>query len=214
MKHSTYIFDFDGTLVDSMPYWSQKMINTLEREKIKYPKDIIKIITPLGDIGTAKYFKEELNIKMSIEEMLEEMDKFALPKYRDSILLKDGVYNYLVMLKKNKLSLNVLTASPHKMLDPCLKRNGIYDFFDNIWSCDDFGMTKSDTRIYKEAVKRIGVKESDTVFFDDNIGAISTASQAGLYTVGVYDKSGEDFAENLKEQCDVYIKSFIGADLM
>ncbi|MBO5890651.1 MAG: HAD family phosphatase, partial [Alistipes sp.] len=122
MKHSTYIFDFDGTLVDSMPYWSQKMINILEREKIKYPKDIIKIITPLGDVGTAKYFKEEFNVNMSIEEMLEEMDEFALPKYRDAILLKDGVYDYLVMLKKNNLSLNVLTASPHKMLDPCLKR--------------------------------------------------------------------------------------------
>ena len=36
MKHSTYIFDFDGTLVDSMPCWSQKMINILEKNNIEY----------------------------------------------------------------------------------------------------------------------------------------------------------------------------------
>ncbi len=208
MKHSTYIFDFDGTLVDSMPDWSQKMINILEKNNVEYPDDIIKIITPLGDLGTAKYFKEVLGVNLTIEEMIKEMDEYALPKYRDTIILKDGVMDYLKMLKENNCSLNVLTASPHKMLDPCLKRNGIYDLFDNVWSCDDFKMTKSDTRIYKEAVAKIGVKESDAVFFDDNIGAVKTAAEAGLYTVAVYDKSGEDFTDELKAVADLYIKSF------
>lgn len=207
MKHLAYIFDFDGTLVDSMPCWAQKMINILEKNNISYPDDIIKTITPLGDMGTAKYFKEVLNIKLSIEDMLNLMDDYALPKYRDSIILKDGVLDYLKSL--NNCSLNVLTASPHKMLDPCLKRNGIYDLFDNVWSCDDFNTTKSDINIYKNAVKRIGVKEEEAVFFDDNIVAINTAKQAGLYTVGVFDESGKDFEEQLKSASDMYIQSFV-----
>ena len=212
LKHFNYIFDFDGTLVDSMPCWSQKMINILEKNSIEYPEDIIKIITPLGDIGTARYFKEVLKVDLSIEDMIAQMDEYALPKYRDSIVLKDGVADYLKMLKSNKCSLNVLTASPHKMLDPCLKRNGIYDLFDNVWSCDDFGTTKSDVNIYKSAVKLIGAKVSETVFFDDNIGAVETASKAGLYTVGVFDKSGRDFANQLKEISDVYIETFSGLE--
>lgn len=212
MKHTAYIFDFDGTLVNSMPYWSQKMINILEKEGVDYPEDIIKIITPLGDLGTAKYFKEELKVNLSIEEMIAMMDEFALPKYRDIIELKAGVLDYLKMLKANNCSLNVLTASPHKMLDPCLKRNGIYDLFDNIWSCEDFKMTKSEPEIYKQAVRKIGTTEKDTAFFDDNIGAVKTAAQAGLYTVGVYDKSGEDFTAELKEVADLYIESFVNLE--
>ncbi len=212
MKHSTYIFDFDGTLVDSMPCWSQKMINILEKNNIEYPSDIIKIITPLGDWGTAKYFKEVLNVKLSIDEMLIRMDEYALPKYRDEITLKNGVAQYLSMLKSRGCSLNVLTASPHKMLDPCLKRNGIYELFDNVWSCDDFNTTKSDVGIYKHAVEKIGAKKCDTVFFDDNPVAVKTASQAGLYTVGVYDESGRDFVGQLKENSDLYIESFEGME--
>lgn len=66
--------------------------------------------------------------------------------------------------------------------------------------------------IFLEVVQ---MKHSTYIFdFDDNIGAISTASQAGLYTVGVYDKSGEDFADKLKELSDAYIKSFVGARLI
>ena len=207
-KHLAYIFDFDGTLVDSMSYWSQKMLEILNREQVTYPEDIIKIITPLGDIGTAKYFKDVLGVKLSIEQILKEMDECALPKYRDEIVLKEGVYDCLNMLKKVGVSLNVLTASPHKLLDPCLKRNGIYDLFDNIWSCDDFNTTKSDVKIYKQVVDKIGVKADEAVFFDDNIKAVKTAAEAGLFTVGVYDESGEDFKEELKEVADLYIESF------
>ena len=46
------IFDFDGTLVDSMPYWSQKMISILEKYKVDYPKDIIKILLKLNLFDT------------------------------------------------------------------------------------------------------------------------------------------------------------------
>jgi len=31
MIHTAYIFDFDGTLVDSMPYWSEKVLNILKK---------------------------------------------------------------------------------------------------------------------------------------------------------------------------------------
>lgn len=205
LPHSTYIFDFDGTLVDSMPYWSEKMLNILINNDINYPTDIIKRITPLGDVGTAKFFKNELGVKLSIEEMIKQMDDFALPKYREIITLKPGVLDFLHALKKQNCSLNVLTASPHKMVDVCLERNGVFDLFDNVWTCEDFNMTKSEPQIYIEAVGRVGSKICDTAFFDDNINAVKAAKAAGLFTVGVYDESGKDFSEQMKQNCDLYL---------
>ena len=210
MRHTAYIFDFDGTLVDSMPYWSEKMLNILKKNNIEYSSDIIKRIATLGDLGTAKYFQEILGVKLSVNEMIEQMEAYALPKYRDVITLKAGVLDYLHLLKENNCSIHVLTASPHKMLDVCLRRNGIFKLFDNVWSCDDFGTTKTDVNIYVQAVKRIGVNIGEAVFFDDNINAVKTAAKAGLFTVGVYDKSGEEYTEKLKEISDLYINSFVG----
>lgn len=208
MNPTAYLFDFDGTLVDSMPTWSAKMLNILEKNRIAYPSDIIKQITPLGDLGTAMYFREKLGVRLSVEEMQEQMDAYALPRYRDTIVLKEGVRDYLLRLKARGSSLNVLTASPHRMLDPCLRRNGIWDLFDNIWSCDDFGTTKSDPQIYVEAVGRIGSEIGSTVFFDDNLLAVQTAARAGLRTVAVFDASGADFRTELTRIADRYIDSF------
>lgn len=203
-----HIFDFDGTLVDSMPCWSEKMRNILEEEGVAYPADIIKIITPLGDAGTAKYFREALGVQLSDEEMYARMDAYALPRYRDEILLKKAVWAYLNKLKEEGCNLHVLTASPHKMVDPCLKRNGVYALFDNVWSCEDFGTTKSDPNIYRRAAERIGVGVAEAVFYDDNLLAVQTAAKAGMQTVGVYDATGEDFADQLMQCAGRYIRSF------
>jgi len=202
------LFDFDGTLVDSMPHWSQKMLNILIHCGVDYPSDIIKRITPLGDLGTAKYFREELGVPLSIDEMIAMMDAYALPRYRDEIIAKPGVIAYLQRLRAAGYSLNVLTASPHKMLDPCLKRIGIYDMFDNVWSCDDFATTKSDPAIYVRAAEQIGVGVGEVAFYDDNIGALRTAAAAGMYTVGVYDPTAEDFTAQMKALADRYVYSF------
>ncbi len=214
MNRSVYIFDFDGTLVDSMPYWSEKMLNILRTTNTPYPADVIKHITTLGDAGTAKYFRDDLHVPLTIDEMYKMMDDYALPMYRDVIGLKEGVREYLTMLRENGCSLHVLTASPHKMVDPCLKRLGITGWFGNIWSTDDFGMPKSNPEIYREAVRRIGADIADAVFFDDNINAVKTARTAGLYTVGVYDATGEDFAEEMKTAANRYFSTFAGAPLL
>jgi beta-phosphoglucomutase-like phosphatase (HAD superfamily) len=68
-----YLFDFDGTLVDSMPTFVNSMLRILDESGIKYDENIIKIITPLGVAGTANYYKE-LGVKGSTEDIIMKME--------------------------------------------------------------------------------------------------------------------------------------------
>lgn len=204
----TYIFDFDGTLANSMPYFTEAMLAILERNNIAYSKDIIKIITPLGYEGTAKYYIKELGLDYTVEGLIKEMHNDLYPIYRDRIVLKPHVAEYLHALKKEGHSLNVLTASPYRMVAPVLKREMVYDLFDNVWSCEDFGMTKGQPEIYLAAVERVGGNIEDTVFFDDNVEALRTATKAGLFTVGVYDDASADYIEELKKVSNKFVYDF------
>lgn len=208
MRFSKFIFDFDGTLVDSMPTWTEKMLRILKREGVEYSSELVNTITPLGDKGTAIYFKNVLGVKSSVEDMLSQMDSYAHPKYENTIILKPGIMEYLKLLKKHKHSLCVLTASPHGVVELCLERNGVIDLFDHIWCCDDFGKAKNDPRIYSEVTLELGVEPSETVLFDDNINAIRAASESGVYTVGVYDESSKLLKSKIAEMADMYIDSF------
>ena len=203
----TYLFDFDGTLVDSMPTFVSAMLRILDENSISYDKDIVKIITPLGLIGTAEYFVE-LGINKPKGEIILLMKEYMAEAYFYHIPAKNNVIPVLRELKKKGCNLNVLTASPHITLDACLKRLGIYDLFTNVWSCDDFHTTKADPDIYRMAAEQIGESIENILFLDDNFNADKTAKSAGMLVCGVYDDSSKDYVDDIKGIADYYIYDF------
>ena len=167
---NTYLFDFDGTLVDSMPTYVNAMLRILDENGITNGDDILKIITPLGVLGTADYYIK-MGLKLPKDEIIDLMKRYMAEEYFYNIPAKKNVISVLRQLKENGANLNVLTASPHITLDACLKRLGIYDLFTNVWSCDDFNTTKADPNIYVMAAKEIGDKVVNVLFLDDNFNA-------------------------------------------
>ena len=203
----TYLFDFDGTLVDSMPTYVTAMLRILDEQHIPYEADLIKVITPLGVEGTARYFKG-MGVTLPVEEIVETMKRYMLDAYWHTIPAKDHVIDTLRTLKERGASLNVLTASPHLTLDACLKRLGIYDWFDHVWSCSDFNTTKADPNIYRMVAEALGEPIDSILFLDDNLDADRTAKSAGMPVCGVYDDSSKEYTEQIKAVTDFYIYDF------
>lgn len=203
----TYLFDFDGTLVDSMPIYAAMMLQILEENGVAHEPDIIKITTPLGYRKTAELFAS-MGLGKPVEEIVRIMTERAVHAYTHHVPAKAHVMETLRSLKARGDDLNVLTASPHAMLDPCLKRLGVYELFSHVWSCEDFGTTKADPQIYHMAAERIGRPVEEIWFLDDNLGADRTAKAAGMRVCGVYDDSSKEYADEIRSAADAYIEDF------
>jgi len=207
MHYRTYLFDFDGTLVDSMPVYISLMLRILDEHHIPYDNDLIKLITPMGFIGGASHFIS-MGLDMPHDELVALMRRRAYDEYAYHIPAKPNVISTLRELKVRGCDLNVLTASPHTTLDPCLKRLGIYDLFTHVWSCEDFQTTKADSRIYDMAAAQIGAPKAEILFLDDNYNADLSAKQAGMAVCGVFDPSSAEYEAEIRAIADHYIHNF------
>lgn len=205
--NNNLIFDFDGVLVDSMDVWAGVYVKLLKEGTGVVPPDMVKEITPLGNVGSADYCITH-GLNMSREQILEYSMNSFKHEYSLNVKAKEGVGDFLRRMKDSGKSLHVLTASSHSYVDICLKNNGIYDLFDNVWSVDDFGLTKAQPEIYVKVAALIHSPVNECTFFDDNYIALSTAKAAGMKTVGVYDRSSNDFVANMKMLADEYIYDF------
>ena len=203
----TFLFDFDGTLVDSMPVYADMMLGILHEFHVAHEESVIKTITPLGYRGAAKHFIS-MGLDMPEDDLVRLMHERAVHAYSTRVMEKPFVTDALRALHARGDRLNVLTASPHAMLDPCLTRLGIFDLFDHVWSCDDFATTKADPEIYRMAASRIGQPVKAITFLDDNPGADKTAKLAGMRVIGVYDDSSSEYEQEMRDICDGYIVDF------
>lgn len=203
----TYIFDFDGVLVDSMPTWAGTYVNLMESHNIPYPDDFVKTFTPLGNRGAAELCVK-LGLPMTVEEILTHAMSVYRREYIGFIPAKSNVCETIHRLYKEGHTLAVLTASSHDYLDACLKRLGIFECFTRVWSVDEFPYTKANTEIYHEAARLLRTPVSSCTFLDDNYVAIKTAHEAGMRTIGVYDSYSDDYVDLMKETADGYIYDF------
>ena len=129
-------------------------------------------------------------------------------QYTNNVFLKPGVADYLKRKKAEGARLFVLTASPHLVTDVCLKRNGVFDLFETVWSVEDFELTKSDTRLFYRVSEAIGCKNSDIHYFDDSLIALKNAKLSDYITYGVYDAQTEEEIEIMKKEYRYFVRSF------
>ncbi len=209
MNKKAYFFDVDGTLVDSMTIaWNDVILKYLEDRGVSYPQNIISEIVTTGFMGIANYYVNVLGIKESPQEIYDYfMDNLAF-LYRDKFDLKRGAKELIKQLKRKGYSVNVISGSPHRFVDPCLKRHGVFSEFDNVWSVEDFGYSKSDKILYEKLAEKVGVQPQNCVLIDDSINAIKTAKNAGFLTFGMFEISVEKYWQEMKSVCDKTARDF------
>ena len=203
-----WVFDLDGTLVDSMPSFTRGILKIADDAGLTYDGELIKILTPLGYTKSAEYYVRELGVPDTVENIVHRIEENLLYEYTNNIVTKPGVVEYLTRLHAEGARLFVLTASPHLVTDVCLKKNGIWELFEQVWSVEDFGLSKSDTPLFFEVAKRIGCERGDVHYFDDSLIALANAKRSDYRTYAVYDAQTPDEVERMKREHDVFVASF------
>ena len=187
-----YIFDLDGTLVDSMSYFARGILSIADDAGLEYDDSLLKILTPLGYTKSAEYYVNVLGVRETVDDLVKKIGERLVYQYSNNIFTKPGVREYLEKLHSEGARLFVLTASPHLVTDVCLRHNGIFDLFEKVWSVEDFGLSKSSPELFFKVAETIGCQPSEIHYFDDSLIALENAKKAGYITYGVYDAQSTD----------------------
>lgn len=209
MKQFKYkIFDLDGTLLDSMDAWLNLGKDYLIKKGVNPPDNLYEIISAMSMIETATYFQKAFKIDLSAEEIIKEVKKMIADKYRYDFKLKPYVKEYLQKLENEKSVMCIATATPLKLAEAALKRNGIIKYFSFVISCDEVGVGKNKPDIFYLAANKLNAKPSEIAVYEDADFALITAKEAGFYTIGVYDDYFKNARKDIEAICDIYIESF------
>ena len=197
------IFDMDGTLVDSMGYWHALAEDYLEQKGIRdFPEDFPQRLMSMTMTQGAELLIETFGLSDTVEEIVTAQHAIMADHYRQDIPLKPGVKAYLQSLREQGVQMCVASATAEPLMEACLTRLGVRDYFRFVLSCESIGVSKERPDIFHLAARSLGAMPGDIAVFEDAIHAARTAKTAGFYVVAVYDENAKDRWEEIKALAD------------
>ena len=197
------IFDLDGTLIDSMPVWYNVDRIFLAENGIEAPADISEKVKKMSIEDSSAYFIERFHLSHSQQYVIDRIEQIVADQYVYEVPLKPYAMDLLDYLEIHKIPCCIATSTYPSLALSALERLGINERFEFILTCSDVGKGKTDPLIYMKAAEKLGTLPSETAVFEDSLHCMETASQAGFYTVALYDESSADEWKNIVKISDV-----------
>lgn len=196
---SAVIFDLDGLLADSEPWWNQIDAKLLSGYGADYRGEYHREVLGVSYRLAIEFYKKAFGITAPTEEMMKRRGEIATEFFANKVGLFPSVKEVLQELREMKLRLAVATSSVGASARPFLDRHRITKFFDVIVTGDEVERGKPAPDIYLAAAKKLNVTASDCLVVEDALSGIAAAKAAKMRVVAIPDRRFVDPSEYAKE---------------
>jgi HAD superfamily hydrolase (TIGR01509 family) len=178
-----YLFDCDGTIVDSMPLhylaWSQALASW----GCPFAEDLFYAWggRPVAEIVAA------LNAQHGLAMPVEQVTARREALYLEHLHLVRAVPEVLahIELSHGRIPFAVVSGSTRDSVTASLQALNLLDRFDTLVCAGDYQRAKPDPQPFLIAAERLGVAPRDCLVFEDTEMGIQAATAAGMASVKV-----------------------------
>ena len=195
-KYKGFIFDIDGTMIDSMKVHLKAWQKVLEKYGRHYS---------LKEVGELAYGINPEIVKRALGNDLteEEIERISNEKevlFRESFDPEEdvikGFIHFIDEWSKKKMPMVIGSAAPPENIEFFMQRLGIGHYFKGAIHEDDVTKGKPSPEVFLKAAQLIDIPIDQCVVFEDSPSGAEASAKAGSDTIGVLTTKNEgDFKD-------------------
>ena len=193
------IFDLDGVLADSEPWWNQIDAKLLSKYGVNYRGEYHRNVLGVNYRLAVEFYKNAFHIPASPEELMRRRGEIAIDFFAKRVALFAAARTTLEQLRGMNLPLAVATSSVSASARPLLDRTGIRSFFSVVITGDEVERGKPEPDIYLRAADKLGISPEACLVIEDSLAGIAAAKAANMRVAAIPDRRFVDPREYEKE---------------
>jgi beta-phosphoglucomutase family hydrolase len=180
-----YIFDCDGTLVDSMPLHHRAWSASFQHHQapFEFTEEIFYDHAGVPDLEIVRILNERFECSL---------DGHAIHAYKHDYFMEElhtletiEAVAAAARSLHTKKPLAVASGSALELVKPSLEHTGLIDLFDTVVTAEMVKHGKPAPDIFLLCAKRMGVAPESCLVFEDGQAGIQAATAAGMQSVFV-----------------------------
>lgn len=188
-----YLFDLDGTIIDSEPWHKKTEIETFGRFGADLGPDDLLPFT--GNTLPQLLAGMELHhgVRMSQDEFREHAEPLITTYIRERMERFEDAFDFICLLKGARKAI-VTSSAPWYVDAVKIRFPEIFEAFDAILCQADVTHGKPHPEGYRLAASKLGTTPEKCVVFEDSQNGVRAGLAAGCYVVGV-ERHGRDWLQ-------------------
>jgi mannitol-1-/sugar-/sorbitol-6-/2-deoxyglucose-6-phosphatase len=180
------IFDMDGLLVDSEPWWREAETNVFGAlSKAPAASDFEEMMGNRIEDVIARW-----RIKHPWQGMSDDAVKVAIVDEVQRLVtsnaqLLPGVVTLLELLHEKKIPVALASSSPLRLIRGLMQHYGIYNFFQVVCSAEAEVFGKPHPAVFLTAARHLGIEPAELLVFEDSFNGVIAAKAARMKCVAV-----------------------------
>ena len=182
-NYSAYLFDMDGTLVDSEKLKGKALAETCILLGGKVEIDVYKAVMGQSWEYVASHFFEKAGIEPKIEEF-----NLKFKSIYQELLFKELIPNLnsvalLTKLKAKGKRMGLVSSATKWMVDQILLQLNLTEYFEFVISKEHVTNHKPHPEAYLLALEKLSLPSSEVLIFEDSEAGLIAASKANCDSI-------------------------------
>ena len=180
------IFDMDGILIDSEPYWNEARRIMAAGAGIEWNSDDHKAVMGVSTTQWVSYMTSRLKLDMAPAEVEAHIVGQMESLYQERIPYLPGARE-AVALASDNYPTGLASGSPRILVDAVTNDDAMRGRFREIISSDEVANGKPAPDVYLEACRRLGCSPEHCICIEDSGSGIQAGKKAGMKVIAVPD---------------------------
>ncbi|MGH9068505.1 MAG: hexitol phosphatase HxpB, partial [Acidimicrobiales bacterium] len=190
MELEAAIFDMDGVLLDSEPFWQDAEMEVFGRLGLVLTRDDCRQTMGMRiDQVVARRHAEHPWDGPGLDEVAEAVVSRVVELVGERGRLLDGVEPALDRMAAHGLRLALASSSSYRLIQAVLDALGLDGRFELCHSADDEAAGKPDPAVYLTTAAKLGVAPGRCLAVEDSLAGVAAAKAAGMRCLAVPDRT-------------------------
>ncbi|HEY2142709.1 MAG TPA: HAD family phosphatase [Candidatus Udaeobacter sp.] len=199
MLFHAVIFDLDGVLADSEPWWNEIDARLLREYGVTYRGEYHREVLGVSYRLAVEFYKKAFHLSASTDELIRRRTEIAIDFFANRVGLFPSAKEILHELRRMNLRLAVATSSVSVSARPFLNRHQLTGVFEVIVTGDEIERGKPYPDIYLRAAEKLGVAAHACLVIEDALAGVAAAKAAKMRVAAIPDTRFVDPHEYEKE---------------
>lgn len=210
-----FIFDCDGTLVDSMGAWLEASPRLLSGYGIETTPEDFAQFEHLAIEDECAAYHEHWGVGASAAEVVDRLLAIIRDSYATRVPTCEGVRSFLDAAHAAGIPMAIATSTDKESVEIALETHGLLGYFSNITTTKDSGTSKQRPDVYNLALARLEeefglgeVAHEDVWVFEDAFFGLKSTGEVGYRRVGIFDPNGHQDEAKVRANCEIFIEDY------